>query len=162
MSDRPLSDEQLENALNGLPLREPSDMLDHRVQTALSRRAFPWRRLLTAACFGGACFWFGFAAGNHDASAPVGPAQPETEATRQARPPSAPPDTVYGSQYTRIDAQWPVAQAQLIYDIDDGPPVRATIQDTIERTRWVDPENNRDIELTIPVREVRYSRDTPY
>jgi hypothetical protein len=69
---------------------------------------------------------------------------------------------VLAANSTRIDTQWPVAQAQLVYNIDAGPPVRATIRDAIEQTRWVDPETNQDIELTRPVREISFTRDTPY
>lgn len=156
------TDEQMEAMLRGLPLRRPSEVLDHRVASVLCGRTFPWRRLAAAACFGGVCFIFGLAVGRQDVPLPTQTPAAGGAVNPQPSAPVTRSGTSLASGTTRIDAQWPVAQAELLYDIDTGPPLRATIQDSIEQTRWVDPENNRDIELTRPVREVSFTRDTPY
>lgn len=164
MNETKRIDEQLESMLRGLPLRRPSEVLDHRVARALCGRSFPWRRLAAAACFGGLCFVMGVFAGQLNRTLHPGPstvretvAQPPKQAT-----PTPPTGRRLASGSTRIDQQWPVARSQILYDTYDGPPVRAIIQDTIKRTRWVDPENNLNIELTRPVRQVSFTRDTPY
>ncbi len=156
MNPQQPGDEQLERALQSLPLQQPSEMLDRRVTQAMSSRRSPWRGLAAAACFGGLCFWAGMNVGGQETSTPdrsvgepVGNLVELTPSDSQPRP-------------TRIDAQWPVGHSQFIYTIDHGPPVRATIHDMIERTRWIDPENNRDIEVTRPVREVLLTRQQPY
>lgn len=155
-------DVQLESALRSLPLRQPSDLLDHRITRAITRRVFPWRGLTAAACFGGLCFWFGLTLGQA-AEPDAGLTPADMDPVEQQSPPTnTTPGPRLVSGPTRIDAQWPIAQAQLSYDIDTGPPIRATIQDAIERTHWVDPENNRDIELIRPVREVTLTRQNPY
>ena len=154
------TDEQIETMLRGLPLRRPSEVLDHRVARALSGRSLPWRSVAAAACFGGVCFLVGLVMGNGGAPSADQPAAREAVTPQPA--PATTPGALLASGTTRIDAQWPVGQAELLYDIDTGPPVRATIQDTIKQTRWVDTENNRDIELTRPVREVQFTRDIPY
>lgn len=160
MSKHQPDDDQLEAMIRTLPPRQPSGLLDQRIHNTLTRRAFPWRRLVTAACFGGVCFWFGFAAGQQEIVPPASPNH-DSAVKQKNSPTNTPQHNAQGPRFTRIDAQWPIAQAHVLYDIDDGPPVRATIQDTIESTRWFDPENNRDIELTRPVREVSFQRDTP-
>jgi hypothetical protein len=160
MNERTQSDERIESALRSLPLRTPSQVLDLRVELAMSRRAFPWRSLAAAACFGAACFWFGHVLGQGDAQA-LEPAGREAVSQPPAPAPEPAPGLRLASAATRIQAQWPIAQAQLTYNVDAGPPVRATVQDAIERSRWVDPETNRDIELTRPVRQVVFSRQDP-
>ncbi|MEZ6193589.1 MAG: hypothetical protein R3C45_20160 [Phycisphaerales bacterium] len=161
MNEPQHTDEQLETMLRGLSLRRPSDVLDHRVERALSARTFPWRGLAVAACFGGLCFLTGLIVGN--GGTPAASDQPAAGEAASPQPaPAAASGALLASGTTRFDAQWPVAQAQMLYDIDTGPPVRATIRDSVEQTRWVDTENNRDIELTRPVREVSFKRDIPY
>jgi hypothetical protein len=98
----------------------------------------------------------------HGGTPPVNDQPATGEAVSPQPAPAATSGALLASGATRFDAQWPVAQAQLLYDIDTGPPVRATIRDSVEQTRWVDTENNRDIELTRPVREVQFTRDIPY
>lgn len=165
MNDTQHTDEQIEAMLQGLPLQEPSRMLDERVERALLRRRFGLPKLAMAACFGGVCFALGLLAGQQDApqaSDPPAAHEAATSPPRERSEPAAPTGLRLASNTTRIDEQIPVAQAQLLYDLGDGPPIRATVQDTIERTRWVDKENNRDIELMRPVREVSFTRDIPY
>ncbi len=162
MNQQEPHDERLETALRGLPLRKPSRVLDHRVEQTMVRRRSHWRGYAAAACFGGICFAAGLLLGRQDnvnnESTPgrLGEVKEQTPTNSD----EAGPRLVSGP--TQIDAQWPIAQSQFSYNIDAGPPIRATVQDTIERTRWVDPENNRDIELIRPVREVTLTRQNPY
>lgn len=156
------NDEQLESALRSLPLRKPSEMLDHRVGRAMTRRTQPWRGYAAAACFGGLCFWFGLTMGQGTQPIPaITPADPDS-----VNQESAPTGSEGGYRLAlgtqRIDTQWPIAESRHVYDIDDGPPISATIHHLIERTHWVDADNNLDIELTRPVREVKLARQDPY
>ncbi|MBI1375672.1 MAG: hypothetical protein GC159_23420 [Phycisphaera sp.] len=153
----------IETLLLSQPLREPSRSLDKRVQSTLNRAddggsgplILRWRSPLVWAIGSALAASLALAVIVHTPAID----SPETRGTHPVaiNSPGDSTTTDPATQPIQIAQTWTKYQpAGDVIVLDDTGPVMPVMEQTIEHRRWIDPNDNVQIEMTVPREKIRF------
>jgi hypothetical protein len=147
-------DNDLEQWLRQVPLRQPSAQLDRRVAAAL--HPWQWRRVAVAAAIGLAA---GLAALSHQrtAESPRPPVAQASSSTHAASHPSSPTRPV-----SIVQVFGEVRNDGIVGRTADGDSLRRLRRQTLRQTVLIDPATGQRLTVTTPREEVYFVRQSPF
>ena len=161
---QPPERDELEELLTGLPVREPSRMLDERVAASLTmRQRVPWAPLAVAAgllIIGAVTLAVVF---GPVAQEPGGsPAVAQEPAVKPDNTPDNTPDDPsdgptlqpVGNKPKTVNLVWKRDLSEEMRYTSTGQPYRAIVREAVDHKAWHDPETGVTRQLCIPREEL--------
>ena len=161
----------LEELLKGLPVREPSRMLDERVASALrvqsnkpKAAAYGWAIAAAVLLVGGVVLTIVLGPGSTTPSDGI-------DLVTGTQLNFDPPDNPSSEGPAIVEASHPVDSVNLTWTRDiaddnrytpEGEPYRAVVREVIDQRAWVNPETGEHGVLCLPHEEVVVIKQSPF
>ena len=156
---------EIESMLADLPVREPSQVLDVRVASALNKRtrpALPWLAVAAAALLVAGvtlAIVFNPTTPAPDSSPPVADG---SEVQPDDSPGSTPPIRVVSNPTKALNLTWTRDVVEETRYTPTGEPYRAVVREAVDHKAWIDTETGETSQIRVPREELLVVKQTTF